>query len=48
MVLVITLLAFSLALGLSVKKVGYGVYASLFVVSLIGSLLLLFLYRPSL
>lgn len=44
--LVIAVLAFAVALGVSVERVGFGVYASLFLFAFLGSLVFLLLYRP--
>jgi len=46
--LVVTLLAFALALGLSVSRVGPGVYLGMFTLALIGSFVFLIFYQPSL
>jgi len=48
MSLVLALLAFALALGLSVKRIGFGVYAGLFAFALVSSLVFLALWKPSL
>jgi hypothetical protein len=46
MVLVVSLLALSLALGLTVKKVGFWVYATLFVCAVAASVVLLTTSQP--
>jgi len=45
--LVITILAFAIALGLTVKRIGVGSYLGLLAFSLIATLVFFATYRPS-